>query len=77
MLKFYIAFGASFGEKIDRVMSGHRAMTSQKEQGQTIFARIGGVLHMIEVRDSKHNGRGLMAISAIVASLLSCKFPEN
>ena len=63
-------------------MSGHGAMTSQAVKGQAIFARNGGVLHMIEVRGSKHNGRGLMAISAIVASLLSCKvekvhFPEN
>ena len=30
-------FCASFGKKIDRVMSGHGALTSQEVQGQAIF----------------------------------------
>ena len=38
MLKFCIAYGASFAQllvkKIDRVMSGHGAMTSQEVQGR-------------------------------------------
>ena len=50
VLKFSIAFVASFVqllvEKIDRVMLGHGAMTSQREQGQAIFAENGGLLHI-------------------------------
>ena len=39
---------ATFGDKkkIDRVMSGHGAMTSQAVQGQAIFARNGGTPNM-------------------------------
>ena len=37
----------AFGEKkIDRVMSGHGAMTSQEVQGQVIFARNSGIWHI-------------------------------
>ena len=47
MLKFCIAYGAPFPQllvgKIDRVMSGHGAMTSQEVQGQVIFARNEGL----------------------------------
>ena len=46
MLKFCIAYGASFAQllvkKVDRVMSGHGAMTSQEVQGRAIFARNSG-----------------------------------
>ena len=47
MLKFGIAYGASFAQRLvkkknDRVMSGHGAMTSQEVQGQAIFARNSG-----------------------------------
>ena len=45
MLKFYIASRASLAQllvkKIDRVMSGHEAITSQEVQRQAIFARNG------------------------------------
>ena len=41
MLKVFIAYGASFAQllvkQIDRVMSGHGAMTSQEVQGQTFL----------------------------------------
>ena len=37
---------ATFGKKIDRVLLGHGAMTSQEVQGQVIFARNGGLLHI-------------------------------
>ena len=50
VLKFCIAYGASFAQllvkKIDRVMSGHEAMTSQEVQGQPIFARNSGIWHI-------------------------------
>ena len=42
VLKFPIDFGASFAQllvKNGRVMSGHGAMTSQREKGETIFLR--------------------------------------
>ena len=45
VLKFYTACGASFAQllmkKIDWIMSGHGAMTSQEVQRQAIFARNG------------------------------------
>ena len=38
---------ATFGKKkIDRVMSGHGAMTSQEVQGQAIFTRNSGIWHI-------------------------------
>ena len=45
VLKFCTAYGASFAQllvkkKIDRVMSGHGAMTSQVVQGQAILREI-------------------------------------
>ena len=44
MLKFCIAYGASFAQllvkKIDRVMSGHGAMTSQELQGRPFLREI-------------------------------------
>ena len=44
MLKFGTAYGASFAQllvkNIDRVMSGHGAMTSQEVQGQAILREI-------------------------------------
>ena len=47
VLKFYIAYRASFAQllviKCDRVMSGHGAMTSQELQRQAIFAGNGGL----------------------------------
>ena len=51
VLKFGIAYGASFAQllekkEIDRVMSGHGAMTSQEVQGQAIFARNSGIWHI-------------------------------
>ena len=50
VLKVCIAYGAYFAQllvnKFDRVMSGHGAMTSQVVQGQAIFARNRGFLHI-------------------------------
>ena len=47
VLKFCIAYKASFAQllvkKMDRVMSGNEAMTSQEVQGQAIFARNSGI----------------------------------
>ena len=47
VLKFIIAYGASFAQllvnKFDRVMSGHGAMTLQVVQSQAIFARNGAI----------------------------------
>ena len=50
VLKFCIAYGASFVQllvkKFDRVMSGHGVMTSQKVQGQAVFARNSEIWHI-------------------------------
>ena len=52
MLKFCIAYGTFvaqlLGKKIDRVMSGHGAMTSQEVQRQAIFVRNGGLVGDID-----------------------------
>ena len=50
VLKFCMAYGASFAQLLeknfDRIMSGYGAMTSQKVQGQAIFARNSGIWHI-------------------------------
>ena len=49
-LPFSVPYGSSFAQLLVRkswpVMSGHEAMRSEREKGQSIFARNSGLLHI-------------------------------